>query len=229
MRKLQGEIPPAAFKGYILDLRNDPGGFTDQATGTVNCFVASGEIVSTRGRAPDSNSRVYAAPGADLSQGKPVVVLVNGGTASAAEIVAGALKDLKRATLIGTRTFGKGSIQTTLPLGDGALRLTVARYYTPSGRSIQAEGVTPNEEVVEDVPPALKGAYESEGEASLDRHLANPAGEDRGTLQTYVPPDPKDDRQLSAAIDLLHGVRRHIAPPAQPGPPGGASSAARLP
>ena len=137
------------------------------------------------------------------------MVLVNGGTASAAEIVAGALQDLKRATLIGARTFGKGSIQSTLPLGDGELKLTTALYFTPSGRSIQAEGIVPDKVILEDAPPAAAGANASAGEASLDRHLANPHGEDPGPSQTWVPPDSRDDKQLSAAVQWL----RASAPP----------------
>jgi carboxyl-terminal processing protease len=205
LRALRAEIPAEVFKGYILDLRNDPGGYVDQAIATVNAFIDKGEIVSTRGRAPGSSGQVFAVPGGDLSRGCPLVVLVNGGTASAAEIVAGALQDLKRARLIGARTFGKGSIQSTLPLGDGELRLTTALYFTPSGRSIQAEGIVPDEVVLEDAPPDLAGAYASAGEASLDRHLANPRGENIGPSQTYVPPDPRDDRQLRAAVAWLRG------------------------
>jgi carboxyl-terminal processing protease len=208
MAELRGEIPDDAFRGYVLDLRNNPGGYVDQAIKTVNAFVKEGEIVSTRGRAPGSDRRFDAQPGADLSRGAPLVVLINGGTASAAEIVAGALKDLKRATLVGTRSFGKGTVQTTLPLGSGALRLTTARYFTPSGRSIQAEGIEPDKEVLEEVPPALQSQAESAGEASLDRHLANPGGERLHTSQAYVPPDPKDDKQMAAAIELLHGIAR---------------------
>jgi carboxyl-terminal processing protease len=133
------------LKGYILDLRNNPGGLLNQAVEITNAFVDKGDIVSTRGRNSDQGQRYSARPGVNLSQQTPVVVLINGGSASASEIVSGALQDLKRATLIGTRTFGKGSVQTILPLGEnGALKLTTARYYTPSGRSIQAEGIDPD-------------------------------------------------------------------------------------
>ena len=134
MEKLKSEIPADKLKGYILDLRNNPGGLLDQSIEVVNDFVDKGEIVSTRGRNPDDAQRFSARPGDDLSDGKPLVVLINGGSASASEIVAGALQDHKRATLIGTRSFGKGSVQTIMPLGEdyGALRLTTARYYTPS-------------------------------------------------------------------------------------------------
>src|SRR5277367_4738936 len=135
----------ANLKGYILDLRNNPGGLLNQAVEITNAFVDSGDIVSTRGRTPDQGQRYTARPGVNLAQDKPLVVLINGGSASASEIVSGALQDLRRATLIGTRSFGKGSVQTILPLGEnGALKLTTARYYTPSGRSIQAKGIDPD-------------------------------------------------------------------------------------
>lgn len=137
MEKLKKDLPGSKLKGYILDLRNNPGGLLDQSIEVVNDFIDHGEIVSTRGRNPEEAQRFTAHPG-EISEGKPLVVLINGGSASASEIVAGALQDHKRATILGTRSFGKGSVQTVLPLGDGngALRLTTARYYTPSGRSI---------------------------------------------------------------------------------------------
>jgi carboxyl-terminal processing protease len=135
MQKFQQEIPADKLKGYIIDLRNNPGGLLDQAVSVSDAFLERGEIVSTRGRNAEETQRYNARPG-DLSKGKPVVVLINGGSASASEIVAGALQDHKRATVIGTRSFGKGSVQTIIPLGqgNGALRLTTARYFTPSGR-----------------------------------------------------------------------------------------------
>ncbi len=207
MEKLKSEIPPEKFKGYILDLRNNPGGLLDQSIDVVNSFVDRGEIVSTRGRTPEETQRFDARPGGDFSGGKPLVVLVNGGSASASEIVAGALQDHKRATLIGTRSFGKGSVQTIMPLGqEGALRLTTARYYTPSGRSIQAKGIDPDFKVLEDVPDDLKGKDDMKGEASLKGHLAN-GDEDTSASQAYVPPNEKDDKQLTAAINFLHGVK----------------------
>jgi carboxyl-terminal processing protease len=207
IEKLRTEIPSDKFKGYILDLRNNPGGLLDQSIDVVNSFVDRGEIVSTRGRTPDETQRFDARPGGDLSAGKPLVVLINGGSASASEIVAGALQDHKRATLIGTRSFGKGSVQTIMPLGaEGALRLTTARYYTPSGRSIQAKGIEPDYKVLEDVPDDLKGKDDMKGEASLKGHLAN-GDEDTSGSQAYVPPDEKADKQLTAAINLLHGVK----------------------
>ncbi len=208
IQKFQSEIPNDKFKGYILDLRNNPGGLLDQSIAVVNDFVDHGEIVSTRGRTADETMRYNARPG-DLSKGKPMVVLINGGSASASEIVAGALQDHKRAIILGTRSFGKGSVQTIIPLGrnNGALRLTTARYYTPSGRSIQAKGITPDVQVLEDVPPELKGKDDILGEASLKGHLKNGADEKHGS-QAYVPPDPKKDKQLIAAEDLLRGVTR---------------------
>ncbi len=206
--KFQSKIPNDKFKGYIVDLRNNPGGLLDQSIAVANDFIDHGEIVSTRGRNADETMR-YNARSGDLSRGKPMVVLINGGSASASEIVAGALQDHKRAIILGTRSFGKGSVQTIIPLGqgNGALRLTTARYYTPSGRSIQAKGITPDVQVLEDVPPALKGKDETLGEASLKGHLKNGTDEQHGS-EAYVSPDPKKDKQLIAAEDLLRGVTR---------------------
>jgi carboxyl-terminal processing protease len=208
MDKFQKDGPGDKLKGYILDLRNNPGGLLDQSIEVVNAFLERGEIVSTRGRNPDETQRYSARPGGDLSHGKPLVILINGGSASASEIVSGALQDHKRGTLIGTRSFGKGSVQTIIPLGqNGALRLTTARYYTPSGRSIQAKGIDPDIQILEDVPDELKGKDDTKGEASLKGHLKN--GEDEKTgSQAYVPPDAKNDKQLIAAVDLLHGVKK---------------------
>ena len=134
------------LKGFILDLRNNPGGLIDQAITVANAFLKHGEILSTRGRSADGTQRFFAQAGKDISDGKPVIALINGGSASASEIVAGALQDHKRATIVGTRSFGKGSVQTLIPLGreSGALSLTTARYFTPSGRSIQAKGISPD-------------------------------------------------------------------------------------
>jgi carboxyl-terminal processing protease len=201
------------LKGYILDLRNNPGGLLTQSIEVVNAFVDHGEIVSTRGRTIEQQQDYYARAGADLSRGKPLVVLINGGSASASEIVSGALQDLKRATLIGTRSFGKGSVQTVLPLADdGALKLTTARYYTPSGRSIQAVGIEPDIKIREAIPDDLKGKVDSKGEASLAGHLKNGVDEKTGS-EAYVPPDPAKDAQLVAAIELLHG---HTPAPSDP-------------
>ncbi|TRL36022.1 S41 family peptidase [Methylosinus sporium] len=206
IQKFQQEMPGDKLKGYIVDLRNNPGGLLDQSIQVVNSFIDHGEIVSTRGRTADETQRYNARAAGDISRGKPVVVLINGGSASASEIVAGALQDHKRATILGTRSFGKGSVQTIIPLGgaNGALRLTTARYYTPSGRSIQAKGIDPDINLLQDVPDELKGKDDTKGEASLKGHLKNGEDEKSGS-QAYVPPDPKKDKQLIAAVEILHG------------------------
>lgn len=200
------QIPPEKLAGYVVDLRNNPGGLLDQAVSVSAAFMARGEVVSTRGRTPEETQRFTARTG-DLIKGKPLVVLINGGSASASEIVAGALHDHKRATLIGTRSFGKGSVQTIIPLGSGkgALALTTARYFTPSGRSIQAMGITPDIQVLQDVPDELKARSEIKGEASMRGHLSAEGAEQTGS-QSYVPPNEKDDKALGAAYNLLRGV-----------------------
>lgn len=200
------QIPPEKLAGYVVDLRNNPGGLLDQAVSVSAAFMARGEVVSTRGRTPEETQRFTARTG-DLIKGKPLVVLINGGSASASEIVAGALHDHKRATLIGTRSFGKGSVQTIIPLGSGkgALALTTARYFTPSGRSIQAMGITPDIQVLQDVPDELKARSEIMGEASMRGHLSAEGAEQTGS-QSYVPPNEKDDKALGAAYNLLRGV-----------------------
>jgi carboxyl-terminal processing protease len=211
---LTQKIGADKLKGFVVDLRNNPGGLLDQAVSVSDAFLDRGEIVSTRGRNPEETQRFNARPG-DWAKGKPLVVLINGGSASASEIVAGALQDHKRATLIGTRSFGKGSVQTIIPLGsgNGALRLTTARYYTPSGRSIQAKGIVPDIEVLQDVPDELKSRTDTKGEASLRGHLKNGTDEKTGS-QSYVPPDPKNDKALKMADDLLHGVKVNASAPA---------------
>ncbi|HEX2537180.1 MAG TPA: S41 family peptidase, partial [Pseudolabrys sp.] len=218
--EIQSKVPDDKLKGYILDLRNNPGGLLDQAISVADAFLQKGEIVSTRGRNADETQRFNARAG-DLVKGKPVIVLVNGGSASASEIVAGALQDHKRATVLGTRSFGKGSVQTIIPLGsgNGALRLTTARYYTPSGRSIQAKGITPDIEVLQEVPDDLKNRTDTKGEASLRGHLKGDAGKEQTGSQSYVPPDPKDDKALHAADDLLRGVQVNSAFPPNPKTP----------
>jgi carboxyl-terminal processing protease len=210
------QIPPERLTGYVLDLRNNPGGLLDQAVSVSGTFMGRGEIVSTRGRNPEETQRFSARTG-DLTKGKTLVVLINGGSASASEIVAGALHDHKRATLIGTRSFGKGSVQTIIPLGghNGALALTTARYFTPSGRSIQAKGITPDIEVVQDVPDELKGRSDMKGEASMRGHLSAEGAEQTGS-QSYVPPDEKDDKALAAAFNLLRGVTVNAGVPSTP-------------
>ena len=203
---LTSQLGPDKVKGFVIDLRNNPGGLLDQAISVSDAFLDKGEIVSTRGRNAEETQRFNARPG-DLTKGKPVIVLINGGSASASEIVAGALQDHKRATLVGTRSFGKGSVQTIIPLGvgNGALRLTTARYFTPSGRSIQAKGIEPDIKVLQDVLDNLKAQTDVKGEASLRGHLKAEGSEEPGS-QSYVPPDEKDDRALNEALDLLRGT-----------------------
>jgi carboxyl-terminal processing protease len=207
VNNLSNQIGSDKLKGFIIDLRNNPGGLLEEAVTVSDAFLERGEIVSTRGRNAEETQR-RAAHSGDLTKGKPVMVLINGGSASASEIVAGALQDHKRATLIGTRSFGKGSVQTIIPLGsgNGALRLTTARYYTPSGKSIQAKGIVPDIEVLQDVPDELKARTDTKGEASLRGHLKNDGDEKTGS-QSYVPPDAKDDKALKTAADLLHGIK----------------------
>ncbi|MBN9041498.1 MAG: peptidase S41 [Rhizobiales bacterium 62-47] len=211
---LTKQIGEDKLKGFILDLRNNPGGLLEEAVTVSDAFLERGEIVSTRGRNAEETQRRVAHSG-DLTKGKKVIVLINGGSASASEIVAGALQDHKRATLIGTRSFGKGSVQTIIPLGsgNGALRLTTARYFTPSGKSIQAKGITPDIEVLQDVPDELKSRTDTKGEASLRGHLKGDAGKEQTGSQSYVPPDAKDDKALKMADDLLHGVKVNAQAP----------------
>ena len=204
-------------KGFILDLRNNPGGLLQQAIAVSDVFMERGEVVSTRGRNADQVER-YTAQKGDLTNGKPVVILINGGSASASEIVAGALQDQKRATIIGTTSFGKGSVQTIIPLGsEGAMRLTTQRYFTPSGRSIQAKGIAADIVIEQPLPPELLGKNVStEGEQALSGHLANPGGgNEGGGSSAYVPEDRTKDVQLKAAIDFLHGVKvvTNVVPP----------------
>ena len=219
IKDLTDQIPADKLKGFVLDLRNNPGGLLDQAISVSDAFLERGEIVSTRGRDPDETQRFNARPG-DLVKGKPVIVLINGGSASASEIVAGALQDHRRATVVGTRSFGKGSVQTIIPLGDkGALRLTTARYYTPSGRSIQATGIDPDVTVEQELPPELraKASTRPAGEASLRGHLhqegatSKPITEESGS-QSYVPKEPEKDTQLQYALNLLRGTATAPAP-----------------
>jgi len=204
--KLTTDIGADKVSGFVIDLRNNPGGLLDQAIMVSDAFLDRGEIVSTRSRNAEDTQR-FSAKAGDLTKGKPLVVLVNGGSASASEIVAGALQDHKRATVLGTRSFGKGSVQTIIPLGsgNGALRLTTARYFTPSGRSIQAKGISPDIEELQDVPDELKSRTDTRGEASLRGHLKAEGDEQTGS-QSYVPPKEEDDKALHAAYDFLHGV-----------------------
>ncbi len=217
--KLKTEIGPDKIQGYVIDLRNNPGGLLDQSIAVSDAFLTHGEIVSTRGRRADETQRFNAHAG-DLTDGKPVILLINGGTASASEIVSGALQDHRRATIIGTRSFGKGSVQTIIPLGgNGALRLTTARYYTPSGRSIQAQGIEPDIVVDQPLPPDLADQAATlmpHGEASLKGHLTQDGKPEMKGSSAYVPPDPKDDKQLQYALDLLNGKQVNTAFPPDP-------------
>ena len=206
-----------ALKGVVLDLRNNPGGLLTEAITVSDAFLEEGEIVSTRGRDASGGSHVYAKPG-DIARGLPMVVLINSGSASASEIVAGALKDHKRAIILGTRSFGKGSVQSVIPISStSAIRLTTARYYTPSGVSIQARGIMPDIEVElarieaveggivreEDLRGALDGsetAENSDGEAATE-------GTGEGAEEDAEPVDQsKVDYQLARALDLIRGV-----------------------
>lgn len=195
-------------KGFILDLRNNPGGLLDQAISVTDAFLNKGEIVSTRGRRSEDTQR-YNARNGDLIDGKPVIILLNGGSASASEIVAGALQDHQRATILGTRSFGKGSVQTIIPLGsDGAIRLTTARYFTPSGRSIQATGIDPDIEVSQEI--AEENQRRITGESALPGHLdAEDGKEESSGSASFVPAKREDDVQLQYALDLLNGVRSY--------------------
>src|SRR4249920_1616290 len=211
---ITGQLGANKVKGYVVDLRNNPGGLLDQAIMVSDAFLDRGEIVSTRSRNAEETQRFNAKLG-DLAKGKPVVVLINGGSASASEIVAGALQDHKRATVLGTRSFGKGSVQTIIPLGNnnGALRLTTARYYTPSGKSIQAKGIVPDIEILQDVPDDLKARSDTKGESSLRGHLKAQEGEEQTGSQSYIPTDVKNDKALNMALELLRGTKTNPAFP----------------
>jgi carboxyl-terminal processing protease len=221
--------------GFVIDLRNNPGGLLNQAIDVSDAFLEQGEIVSTRGRAAADSERFNARPG-DLAMGKPVVVLINGGSASASEIVAGALQDHRRAIVVGTKSFGKGSVQTLIPLrDDGAMRLTTARYYTPSGRSIQALGVAPDIVVSQPrVDPTEEGteasaaeeAANARTEASLRGVLSNDSmTEDERRLleeeraraeETAKLRD--EDYQLAYAVDIITGLNAIALAPQTPIP-----------
>jgi carboxyl-terminal processing protease len=222
------------LKGFVIDLRNNPGGLLDQAVAVSDDFLDQGEVVSTRARHTDDSQRWDAKSGGDITHGLPVVVLINGGSASASEIVAGALQDHHRAVLLGTRSFGKGSVQTVIPLpGNGAMRLTTARYYTPSGRSIQGLGITPDVPV--DESRTDQPHFGPEREADLNHVLRNQGGTPQPTaaarsdlppiakdipkrppdgFPTFDPAKPETDFQLQQGIVLLHamiGMKRAAA------------------
>jgi carboxyl-terminal processing protease len=203
LKKALGEIAtrtaPEGLKGYVLDLRNNPGGLMEAAMAFADAFLEDGEIVSIHRRDIQDVERIRAKAG-DLVAGKPLVVLINGGSASLAEVVAAALQDQRRATLVGTRSFGKGSVGAIIPLapGNGAIQLTTGQFVTPLGRLIEGKGVAPDVEVPQDVPDDLKS----------DIKLAQSA---QRPLQSYIPPDPKDDKALNAAYDLLRRGRAEAA------------------
>ena len=176
-----------------------------------DAFLEKGEILSTRGRNSEETQRFNARPG-DLTKGKPLILLINGGSASASEIVAGALQDHKRATLVGTRSFGKGSVQTIIPLGpgNGALRLTTARYFTPSGRSIQAKGIEPDIKVLQEVPADTKAPADAQGEASLRGHLKAQGAEDRAPVLCATGRKGRPRAQGGARSSTRHNHGRGI-------------------
>jgi len=219
VRALKQQIGPG-IKGYVLDLRNNPGGLLDQAIQVSDDLLTGGEIVSTRGRRPGDTQR-YDAKGGDIAEGKKLVVLINGGTASASEIVSGALQDHKRATIVGMTSFGKGSVQTIIPLADGggALRLTTARYYTPSGHSIQAQGIIPDIQVAQG-DEATPAKQMRQFEADLKGHLAGeplPPKRVNAPIIKAAPGKKYDDFQLSYALDLING-KMTVASATDPAP-----------
>jgi len=213
--------------GFVIDLRNNPGGLLNQGIAVSDAFLDKGEIVSTRGRNPQDSERYNAQPG-DLAQGKPIVILINGGTASAAEIVTGALQDHHRAIVVGTKSFGKGSVQTVIPLkGDAAMRLTTARYYTPSGRSIQALGISPDIVVEQPEKPVTDAAAATDPNAAADAAAKKTRSEAdlRGIISNDSMTDDErkqlqeeqvkaedaarrrqDDYQLAYAVDIIKGL-----------------------
>jgi carboxyl-terminal processing protease len=199
---IAAQIPAEKLKGYVIDLRNNPGGTLDAAIAAADGFLDDGEIVSIRHRASDKVERFRAKAG-DLANGKPIVVLINGGSAAKAEIVAGALKDNHRATVVGTRSFGEGWDSTTVPLGPnkGALRLATGHYITPSGRLIQSNGIVPDVEAPQDVPDDLKV-----------KATAKTKDKDQPALQSYIPPDPSADKALTAAYALLRKTTADARP-----------------
>jgi carboxyl-terminal processing protease len=190
--------------GVVLDLRNNPGGLLDQAVAVANAFLDRGEIVSTRGRRSEDAQRFDARSGGDITHGLPVAVLVNGGSASASEIVAGALQDHHRAILLGTKSFGKGSVQTIIPLpGHGAMRLTTARYYTPSGRSIQAKGIDPD--IVVEAAKIEKPAEKGEKIVAASDLKKDDLGDEQSSVDPTIIGTPAD-YQLARAVDMLRGI-----------------------
>jgi len=188
---ISAKITSEQLKGFVLDLRNTPSGLLDPAVAVADAFLDSGEIVSIHGRKTSVNEHFVAKPG-DLANGKPIILLINAGSASAAEIVAGALKDNHRATLVGSRSFGSGAVHTMFPIGTGvgALNLTTGHYVTPSGRVITGNGILPDVEVLQDMPEALTADIKPKEVGSA-------------VFQSYIPPDPKADKALALAFDML--------------------------
>ena len=211
VNKLNEELDDE-LTGFILDLRNNPGGLLDQAIEVSDAFLEQGEIVSTRGRTADNAQRFNATPG-DIINGRPIVILINSGSASASEIVAGALQDHRRAILLGTRSFGKGSVQTIMPLGrKGAIKLTTQRYFTPSGRSIQAKGIDPDIVVEQARLEPFNNRNLEHHEEDLRGALKNKSDDDGNVNQNKRDPksseniENKLDYQLDRAVDLLQGI-----------------------
>lgn len=218
--ELPAEIGSKDLAGYIIDLRNNPGGLLREAISVSDTMLDRGEIVSTRGRNDDDSSRFSARRG-DMARGLPIIVMINGGSASASEIVAGALQDHHRAIILGTQSFGKGSVQSIMPLGNnGALRMTTARYFTPSGRSIQAKGITPDILAEQELPENLKnrkGRREADLRGALDgkdidgSSNSEPEKKKRKNAIAFIPPEPADDAQLQKAIQILLGLQKAAA------------------
>ncbi len=213
--KLTKDIGKENLKGFVIDVRNNPGGLLDSAIGVVDTFLAKGEIVSTRSRNPAEAIRVSAKT-PDMTDGKPLVVLINEGSASASEIVAGALQDHKRAVIVGLKSFGKGSVQTVKPIpGFGGLKMTIAKYYTPSGRSIQAKGIDPDIVVPRaklEEEPVIEGFGERDLHGALAAEEKTMQKEKKKEKKKEVLPDNKEkkdekkDYQLDRAIDILKAI-----------------------
>jgi carboxyl-terminal processing protease len=200
---IASQVPADQLKGYVLDLRNDPGGPLDDAVPVADDFLDAGEIVAIRGRTAEETKHIRATTG-DLAKGKSLVVLINAGSAATSEVVAGALQDAHRATLVGTRSFGQGSVGTLIALGpdNGAIHLTTGHYVTPAGHTIESKGISPDVEAAQDLPDDLKPS------AKADAKDAN--------LQSYIPPDPKADKALNVAYDMLrHPKAAATVPPAK--------------
>jgi len=193
---IAAQVGPDKLKGYVIDLRNDPGGRLEDAVSVADGFLESGEIVGVRGRTAEDTKHIQAKPG-DIAKGKPLIVLINAGSAAAAEVVAGALQDDRRATLVGTRSFGQGTVGTLIPLGadNGAVHLTTGHYVTPAGHLIERKGISPDVEAQQDLPDNLKPQTKIE-----------PKDKDK-LLQSYIPADPKADKALTVAYGLLRNPK----------------------